>query len=174
MKVITFNKKRFSKDLDFICGNRKSNFSSKVNLVKKILKDVKTKGDDAIIYYQKKFDKSSVSKKNIILGKKEINKIVKNLNSSVKSSIRLAFERVKDFHERQSIKSYKYFGRSEKPAPETTRLLKVWGESFFTVMRGAGLQPHRAVTRPRARRLGSCFMGWVAGGSGRRIQWIVP
>ena len=111
MKVITFNKKRFSKDLDFISGNRKSNFSSNVNLVKKILKDVKTKGDDAIIYYQKKFDKSSVSKKNIILSKKEINKIIKNLDSSVKSSIKLAFERVKDFHERQSIKSYKYFDK---------------------------------------------------------------
>ena len=46
--------------------------------------------------------------------------------------------------------------------PETTRLLKVWGESVFTEMRGAGLQPHRAVARPRVIRLGCCFMGWVA------------
>ena len=63
MKVIKFNKKSFLKDLDFISRNRKSNFSNKVNIVKKILKDVKTRGDDAIIYYQKKFDKSSVSRK---------------------------------------------------------------------------------------------------------------
>jgi len=37
-------------------------------------------------------------------------------------------------------------------------LLKVWGESFWTVMRGAGLQPHTAVASPRARRLGIAVM----------------
>ena len=84
MKIIKFNKKRFLKDLDFISRNRKSNFSNKANIVKKILNDVKTKGDNAVVYYQKKFDRSSVSKKNIILTDKEINKVIKNLDSSVK------------------------------------------------------------------------------------------
>ena len=54
MKIIKFNKTRFLKDLDFISRNRKSNFSNKANIVKKILKDVKTKGDNAVVYYQKK------------------------------------------------------------------------------------------------------------------------
>ncbi|MBT4699073.1 MAG: histidinol dehydrogenase, partial [Alphaproteobacteria bacterium] len=108
MKIIKFNKNSFSKDLDFISRNRKSNFSNKANIVKKILKDVKTKGDNAVIYYQKKFDRSSVSKKNIILSNKEINKVIKNLDPLVKNSIKLAFDRVKDFHQRQSINSYKY------------------------------------------------------------------
>jgi len=111
MKIIKFNKNRFLKDLDYISRNRKSNFSNKVNIVKKILKDVKTKGDNAVVYYQKKFDRSSVSQKNIILSDKEINKVIKNLDTSVKSSIKLAFDRVKDFHKRQSIKGYKYFDK---------------------------------------------------------------
>ena len=76
MKIIKFNKNRFLKDLDYISRNRKSNFSNKVNIVKKILKDVKTKGDNAVVYYQKKFDRSSVSQKNIILSDKEINKVI--------------------------------------------------------------------------------------------------
>ena len=109
MKIIKFNKNRFLKDLDFISRNRKLNFSNKANIVKKILKDVKAKGDNAIVYYQKKFDRSAVSKKNIILSNKEINKVIKSLDPSVKSSIKLAFDRVKDFHKRQSIKGYKYF-----------------------------------------------------------------
>ena len=50
--------------INIFFGNQIKNY---INIVKKILKDVKTRGDDAIIYYQKKFDKSSVSKKNIIL-----------------------------------------------------------------------------------------------------------
>ena len=111
MKIIKFNKNRFLKDLDFISRNRKSNFSNKVNIVKKILKDVKTKGDNAVVYYQKKFDRSLVSKKNIILTNKEINKVIKNLDISVKNSIKLAFDRVKEFHKRQSIKGYKYFDK---------------------------------------------------------------
>ncbi len=52
-----------------------------------------------------------MSQKNIILSDKEINKVIKNLDTSVKSSIKLAFDRVKDFHKRQSIKSYKYFDK---------------------------------------------------------------
>ena len=76
MKIIKFNKKSFLNDLDFISRNRKSNFSNKANIVKKILKDVKTKGDNAVVYYQKKFDRRSVSKKNIILSNKEINKVI--------------------------------------------------------------------------------------------------
>ena len=54
MKIIKFNKNRFLKDFDYISRNRKSNFSNKVNIVKKILKDVKTKGDNAVVYFQKK------------------------------------------------------------------------------------------------------------------------
>jgi len=104
MKIIKFNKNRFLKDLDYISRNRKSNFSNKVNIVKKILKDVKTKGDNAVVYYQKKFDRSSVSQKNIILSDKEINKVIKNLDTSVKSSIKLAFDRVKDFHKSNQLK----------------------------------------------------------------------
>ena len=65
MKIIKFNKNRFLKDLDFVSRNRKLNFSNKANIVKKILKDVKAKRDNAIVYYQKKFDRSAVSKKNI-------------------------------------------------------------------------------------------------------------
>ena len=80
MKIIKFNKNRFLKDFDYISRNRKSNFSNKVNIVKKILKDVKTKGDNAVVYYQKKFDRSLVSKKNIILTNREINKVIKNLD----------------------------------------------------------------------------------------------
>jgi histidinol dehydrogenase len=108
MKIIKFNNKKFSKDLDFISKDRRSNFSTKANIVRKILKDVKSKGDSAIVYYQKKFDKSSVSRNNLILSDKEADKITKNLDSSVKKSIKLAFDRVKDFHKRQFIKSYKY------------------------------------------------------------------
>ncbi len=109
MKVIKFNQKRFVRDLDIICNKRRLNFSTKINIVKKILKDVKVKGDTAVVYYQKKFDKSSVSKENIILNKKEINKVINNLEPSIKKSIKLAFDRVKDFHKHQIIKSYKYF-----------------------------------------------------------------
>ena len=59
MKIIKFNKNRFLKDLDYISRNRKSNFSNKVNIVKKILKDVKTKRDKAGVFYSKKIGSKS-------------------------------------------------------------------------------------------------------------------
>ena len=47
MKIIKFNKTRFLKDLDFISRNRKSNFSNKANIVKKILKNVWSSDQDS-------------------------------------------------------------------------------------------------------------------------------
>ena len=64
LKFFNTNQKNFSKKLELILNLRKSKQKYKSATVKKILLDVKKKGDKAVIIYEKKFSKiKSNSKK---------------------------------------------------------------------------------------------------------------
>jgi len=64
--------------------------------VKLVIEDVKSKGDDALKYYTKKFD--SVDLETIAVSKKEINEAVKKIPDILKQSIDLAIENINKFH----------------------------------------------------------------------------
>ena len=58
LKFFNTNQKNFSKKLESILNLRKSKQKYKSATVKKILLDVKKKGDKAVIKYEKKFSKN--------------------------------------------------------------------------------------------------------------------
>ena len=125
MKVIKFNTKNISKDLASL-GNSRSNKSLNSKIVSKIISDVKKRGDFALKYYQKKFDHTNLNLKKIVLKNNEIIKIINGLDKFTKKSIDLAFERVKYFHSKQNIKSYKFYDKyKNKLAYKVSPLNKV-------------------------------------------------
>ena len=70
MKFLNTNNKLFYKELDFILKKRSHNSTTKVDKeVYQIIKQVKFHGDKALFKYAKKFDKSSINKKNILIKK---------------------------------------------------------------------------------------------------------
>ena len=70
MKFLNINNKSFYKELDFILKKRSHNSSTKVDKeLHQIIQQVKSHGDKALFKYAKKFDKSSINKKNILLSK---------------------------------------------------------------------------------------------------------
>jgi histidinol dehydrogenase len=70
--------------------------------------DVKKNGDSAVLKYEKKFSKIKTKSKKIAFSKKEINEISKKTDKKIRKSIDLAFERIKNFHRKQKILSFKY------------------------------------------------------------------
>ncbi len=102
------NNKNFPKKLKLILGRRRLTQISKVNIVRKILRNVKREGDKAIINYEKKFSKNKLVSNRIIFSKKEVNKITLKLDKKLKRSIDLAFKRIKKFHSKQKHFPYKY------------------------------------------------------------------
>ena len=57
LKLLEIKNKHAFKKLDFFLNKRKSNQFGEKNLVKKIISQVKLKGDKAVLNYEKKFSK---------------------------------------------------------------------------------------------------------------------
>jgi len=108
IKILNTKSKKFQKELSYYLNIRKINFSSKASVVKKIVIDVKKNKDKSIIKYEKKFNKlRKFNKKNIAFTKFEIIKNIKKLDSKVKSSIDIAYNRILSFHKNQKSQDFK-------------------------------------------------------------------
>ena len=108
LKILKTSQSNFQKKLETVLNKRKFNQRNQSTNVKKILSDVKTKGDGALIKFERKFSKIQIKTKKIKFSRGEINKISKKIDKKLKNSIDIAFERIKKFHLKQIVKPYKY------------------------------------------------------------------
>ena len=104
MKVLDSKTKNFDKLLDTLLIQRKNKVQSNSVSVTNIIKDVRKNGDKALIKYEKKFNKNTV----IEPSSKQIQKSIKSLNSKVKKSIDIAYDRIFKFHSLQKFKNISY------------------------------------------------------------------
>ena len=104
MKFLDINSNDFDKRLDILLLVRRSKFQSKVTSVSNIIKDVKKRGDKAVIKYEKKFNKNNT----IYPNPKQISKSIKSLDKKVKLAIDLAYSRILKFHSLQKFKNISY------------------------------------------------------------------
>ena len=108
LKFLNYNKKKSLSSLEDILNKRKINQKNKISIVKNIINNVKKNGDKEVIRYEKKFSKIRYKSNKIIFSKKEINDIAKKTDKKIKKSIDLAFNRIKKFHKKQKISSFKF------------------------------------------------------------------
>jgi len=104
MKVLISKSKNFEKDLDNLLYKRREKIISDKVSVTKIIKDVKSNGDKALIKYEKKFNKNN----KIIPSLKKINRLIKSLDPKVKKAIDIAYNRIYKFHSLQKFKNISY------------------------------------------------------------------
>ena len=104
MKILSSYNKNFDKILDNFISQRKKKIQSGSVSVTKIIKDVKKNGDQAILKYEKKFNKNS----KIVPTSKEILNSINSLDKKVKKAIDLAFTRIYKFHSLQKFKNISY------------------------------------------------------------------
>ena len=108
MKILNTKSKTFKKKFDLLLQSKRGQSGISQNIVKKIINDVRKNGDISLIKYTKKFDKIKLTPSKIELNSKLINKKIAGLNSKIKKSIDLAFERITQFHKKQVFKGFKY------------------------------------------------------------------
>ena len=108
IKILNSKSKDFKKNLNYYLSLRRRYSESKVNIVRKIVKDVRKYKDKSIIKYEKKFNNVKfLSKKNFYFSNSEIKKNIKKLDNKVKNSIDLAYKRISSFHKNQKFKGFK-------------------------------------------------------------------
>lgn len=78
-------------------------------IVNAIISDVRKNGDKALISYSNKFDKAAFKKADdFLVTQKEINAAEKSVKKEVKEALNLAFARIKNYHEKQLPKDFRF------------------------------------------------------------------
>ncbi len=108
LKFIRYNKKSSLKNLETLLNKRISEQKNQTSSVVKIIKNVKKNGDLAVLNYEKKFSKIKAKTTKIFFTNKEINQISKKTDKKIKQAIDLAYTRIKKFHLKQKITSFKF------------------------------------------------------------------
>ena len=108
LKILKYNKKNSLKSLEIFLNRRKNIQKAQSSAVIKILKNVKKNGDKAVVNYEKKFSKIKVKSPKLFFSRKELINISKKTDNKIKSSINLAFNRIKKFHSKQKFLPFKF------------------------------------------------------------------
>ena len=98
LKVLRYNRKNSSNILTSFLEKRKVAQRYQTAIVTKIIKNVKKRGDSAVLKYEKKFSKLKTKTTKISFSNQEINAISKKIDKKLKSAIDLAYNRIKKFH----------------------------------------------------------------------------
>lgn len=74
--------------------------------VKEIIKNVKERGDEALVEYTEKFDKVKINPEDLIIPFEELEKAYDEIEEEVRWAFEIAYERLYEFHELQKEKSF--------------------------------------------------------------------
>jgi histidinol dehydrogenase len=78
-------------------------------VVANILKDVKTRGDVAVLEYTNRFDKTNATNlADLEVSKVELKSALDGLQANTRAALKAASERVKSYHEKQVMQSWSY------------------------------------------------------------------
>jgi histidinol dehydrogenase len=101
IKIAEANSDAGKEYMEFL-KKRADDVQKDVNIVvNRILEDVRTRGDDAVIEYTQKFDSKFITWSNLIVTAEEIKDAYKMVDQDFLDAITLAKQNVKEFHENQ-------------------------------------------------------------------------
>ena len=108
MKLIHLKDKDFESNekLKILTNRAESDTEEFEKTVKHILNDIKNNGDSAVIKYTKMFDKIELTPKDFIIPTEKLEEAYNSIEDEVREAVKLAYERVKSFHEYQIEKSF--------------------------------------------------------------------
>ncbi|WP_456403091.1 histidinol dehydrogenase [Persephonella sp.] len=109
MKIVDLRNKDYQTDIDLLNLIKRSEMEidQYENAVKDIIKNVKEKGDTALLDYTELFDKVKLdSPEELVITFDEMEKAFDQLDDDTKWALEVALERVKTFHEAQIERTY--------------------------------------------------------------------
>ena len=108
MKIVDLRGKSYlhSKELDNLIKRSEMEVEQFEGSVKEILKNVKERGDKAVIEYTEKFDGVKLSPEELIVPFSELEKAYESIDEDTRWALEVAYERVRKFHEAQKENSF--------------------------------------------------------------------
>jgi len=125
-----------SKEVLRICSRSAAQSGEIEKLVREILLSVKNKGLGAAVLYAKKYD--GLKKNNLRISEAEIKRAASKIDANLKKALKQAIENVRNFHQKQTEKSWFSKGKDGEVLGQKIRPLKRVG---LYVPGGAGVYP---------------------------------
>lgn len=98
MKVVNYENK---KEIEKIINRSKLDMESTFDEVRQIIKNVRERGDSAIIEYTKKFDNFDLTSENIHISKNKIKDAYSNVSDKLINALKHAHRNIEKFHKEQ-------------------------------------------------------------------------
>ena len=108
MKIIDLRKKNFieNEDVKQLILRSEIDVEKYEPAVREIIKNVKERGDEALLEYTEKFDGVKLSKEEIQIPFEQLEKAYDSIEENLRWALEVAAERVREFHEAQIENSY--------------------------------------------------------------------
>ncbi len=98
----------FESEFSNLLSMKRETAQDVVDVVKKIIDDVQSRGDDALVEYTNKFDRQTITKNDLRITDQEIEMAIKQVKPETMDALKLARDRIKSHHERQLPKDDRY------------------------------------------------------------------
>lgn len=107
MRIVKLTQESKNNILENLLKRSPNSYGEFEAAVNNILLDVKTRKDEALFEYTKKFDKADINSSNVIVSKEEIERAYTLVDPELVNVIRKALKNIKEYHEKQ--KQYSWF-----------------------------------------------------------------
>ena len=107
MKIVKLTKESKNNILEGLLKRSPNSYGQYESAVNAIIEDVKTRKDEAVFEYTKKFDKADINAENILVTEEEIKEAYEQVDASLVEIIRKAIVNIRVYHEKQ--KQYSWF-----------------------------------------------------------------
>ena len=111
MKILKFNDADFKSEFDKLVRRSDMDMKSVMPVVQGIIDDIKSRGDAALNEQIAKFDKWEV-RGNLAISADEMKKAYDELSTELKNALKVAYDRIYAYHEKQLEKSWISFDES--------------------------------------------------------------
>ncbi|MDA3052622.1 histidinol dehydrogenase [Campylobacter sp. JMF_01 NE2] len=109
MKILKSTDSNFAQEFEALVNRGNMDMQKVMPIVSGIIDDIKARGDEALNEQIAKFDKWEV-KGNLAISQDEMKKAFDELNGELKTALKVAYDRIYAYHEKQLEKSWIDFG----------------------------------------------------------------
>ncbi len=108
MKIIKYSDSEFTATLEAVVDRANVDLVSHDATVREILKQVKERGDTALLEYTRRFDQYNLPAEEIKVTSREIDDALNEIDDEEINALRRAAENIREFHSRQTQQSWEY------------------------------------------------------------------
>ena len=106
MRIVELTEQSQKELLDLLSSRNPASYTGQQETVDAIIEAVKTRGDEAVLEYEKKFDKCDLTPETLKVTRQEIDEAYAELDPELVAVIRRAAANIDAYHEKQKVNSW--------------------------------------------------------------------